>query len=202
MKITLALLALVLVDSAYSWGGRFNRFSPEMLSNLGYGAGYGYGNNRHAAQVIWSNSYFSSYKMLVWWWINQRDLYNVRWFCVGSREEKVLGSYVPHLVLTTLTTLTLLFDLRRIDAACVSRWVATVSHTLMALMMAFLVWFNSWFLVRGKEKSSFCSRSNRGRIDGGDCHWNRWPELGVDDISMTAVEHLATKYTYFWVSLG
>jgi len=50
MKITLALLALVLVDSAYSWGGRFNRFSPEMLSNLGYGAGYGYGNNRHAAQ--------------------------------------------------------------------------------------------------------------------------------------------------------
>lgn len=47
MKITVALLALVLIDSAYSWGGRFNRFSPEMLSNLGYG---GYGNNRHASQ--------------------------------------------------------------------------------------------------------------------------------------------------------
>merc|ERR1711911_527132 len=49
MKITVALLALVLIDSAYSWGGRFNRFSPEMLSNLGYGGyGAGYGNNRHA----------------------------------------------------------------------------------------------------------------------------------------------------------
>lgn len=56
MKITIALLALVLIDSAYSWGGRFNRFSPEMLSNLGYGGyGAGYGNNRHAAQVTFAS---------------------------------------------------------------------------------------------------------------------------------------------------
>ena len=70
MKITVALLALVLIDSAYSWGGRFNRFSPEMLSNLGYG---GYGNNRHASQVTFfknrnfffpSGAHFSNWKKL------------------------------------------------------------------------------------------------------------------------------------------
>merc|ERR1711928_191915 len=57
MKITVALLALVLIDSAYSWGGRFNRFSPEMLSNLGYGGyGAGYGNNRHAQRFLPASS--------------------------------------------------------------------------------------------------------------------------------------------------
>jgi hypothetical protein len=32
---TLALLAVL--NSVSAWGGLFNRFSPEMLSNLGYG---------------------------------------------------------------------------------------------------------------------------------------------------------------------
>lgn len=50
LKLTLQFFAIVvLVERAYSWGGRFNRFSPEMLSNMGYG---GYGNNRHSPQVI------------------------------------------------------------------------------------------------------------------------------------------------------
>lgn len=50
LKLTLLFFAIiVLFGRAYSWGGRFNRFSPEMLSNMGYG---GYGNNRHAPQVI------------------------------------------------------------------------------------------------------------------------------------------------------
>jgi hypothetical protein len=50
LKLTLQFFAIiVLIERAYSWGGRFNRFSPEMLSNMGYG---GYGNNRHSPQVI------------------------------------------------------------------------------------------------------------------------------------------------------
>lgn len=49
LKLTLGVMFLVAgIDRAFSWGGRFNRFSPEMLSNMGYG---GYGNNRHAPQV-------------------------------------------------------------------------------------------------------------------------------------------------------
>lgn len=44
LKLTLIILSIVALDRAYSWGGRFNRFSPEMLSNMGYG---GYGNSRH-----------------------------------------------------------------------------------------------------------------------------------------------------------
>ncbi|EFX72509.1 DappuITG-like peptide [Daphnia pulex] len=48
LKLTLQFFAIiVLIERAYSWGGRFNRFSPEMLSNMGYG---GYGNNRHSPQ--------------------------------------------------------------------------------------------------------------------------------------------------------
>nr|CAD7411199.1 unnamed protein product [Timema cristinae] len=44
------LLGVLLVVSLGSrpgdaWGGLFNRFSPEMLSNLGYG-GHGYGSYR------------------------------------------------------------------------------------------------------------------------------------------------------------
>jgi len=37
---TLALLAVL--NSVSAWGGLFNRFSPEMLSNLGYGGHGGY----------------------------------------------------------------------------------------------------------------------------------------------------------------
>lgn len=48
LKFTLTVLTLAAgIERAVSWGGRFNRFSPEMLSNMGYG---GYGNNRHAPQ--------------------------------------------------------------------------------------------------------------------------------------------------------
>jgi len=37
---TLTLLAVL--NSVSAWGGLFNRFSPEMLSNLGYGGHGGY----------------------------------------------------------------------------------------------------------------------------------------------------------------
>ena len=46
MKFAIFLLAVFIAKGVYAWGGRFNRFSPEMLSNLGYG-GYG----RHGSQV-------------------------------------------------------------------------------------------------------------------------------------------------------
>lgn len=47
LKLTLTFLTLVVVlDRAHSW--KFNRFSPEMLNNLGYGNG---GNNRPGSQV-------------------------------------------------------------------------------------------------------------------------------------------------------
>lgn len=48
---------LVLVaNTAYigveAWGGLFNRFSPEMLSNLGYGGHGGYMNRPGLLQVF------------------------------------------------------------------------------------------------------------------------------------------------------
>jgi len=46
LKFTLTFLTLVVIlDSVYSW--KFNRFSPEMLNNLGYGNG---GSNRPGSQ--------------------------------------------------------------------------------------------------------------------------------------------------------
>ncbi|XP_014230083.1 prohormone-3 [Trichogramma pretiosum] len=52
MKLQVALLGLVAcwmsggsgVGKVAAWGGLFNRFSPEMLSNMGYGGGAGHGN--------------------------------------------------------------------------------------------------------------------------------------------------------------
>lgn len=37
-------VTLLFGDSIYAWGGLFNRFSPEMLANMGYG---GHGGNNH-----------------------------------------------------------------------------------------------------------------------------------------------------------
>lgn len=44
MKFLISLLALCLVgqQGAHAWGGLFNRFSPEMLANMGYGSHGGY----------------------------------------------------------------------------------------------------------------------------------------------------------------
>lgn len=53
LKLTLVILSIVALDRAYSWGGRFNRFSPEMLSNMGYG---GYGNSRHSQRFLPASS--------------------------------------------------------------------------------------------------------------------------------------------------
>lgn len=42
--------------SVTAWGGLFNRFSPEMLSNLGYGGRGGYGTSRNQPfQVSYTN---------------------------------------------------------------------------------------------------------------------------------------------------
>ncbi|XP_067004720.2 prohormone-3 [Anabrus simplex] len=43
--LSLLLLITLTARPSVAWGGLFNRFSPEMLSNLGYG-GHGYGNYR------------------------------------------------------------------------------------------------------------------------------------------------------------
>lgn len=49
-KAQMSLAAVVVLHfcapSALAWGGLFNRFSPEMLSNLGYGGHGGYGGFR------------------------------------------------------------------------------------------------------------------------------------------------------------
>lgn len=43
MKILIMVIAISLVGrQAEAWGGLFNRFSPEMLTNMGYGAHGGY----------------------------------------------------------------------------------------------------------------------------------------------------------------
>ena len=43
MKILIMVIAISLVGrQAEAWGGLFNRFSPEVLTNMGYGAHGGY----------------------------------------------------------------------------------------------------------------------------------------------------------------
>nr|CAD7265557.1 unnamed protein product [Timema shepardi] len=65
------LLSVLLVVSLGSrpgdaWGGLFNRFSPEMLSNLGYG-GHGYGSYRSQPLLqvlrVWLDRYKRSLKL-------------------------------------------------------------------------------------------------------------------------------------------
>lgn len=50
--ITLVLVANTAYIGVEAWGGLFNRFSPEMLSNLGYGSHGGYMNRPGLLQVI------------------------------------------------------------------------------------------------------------------------------------------------------
>jgi len=49
--ITLVLVANTAYIGVEAWGGLFNRFSPEMLSNLGYGSHGGYMNRPGLLQV-------------------------------------------------------------------------------------------------------------------------------------------------------
>lgn len=49
--ITLVLVANTAYNGVEAWGGLFNRFSPEMLSNLGYGGHGGYMNRPGLLQV-------------------------------------------------------------------------------------------------------------------------------------------------------
>lgn len=43
MKILIPILAICLLSRhAEAWGGLFNRFSPEMLANMGYGGQGGF----------------------------------------------------------------------------------------------------------------------------------------------------------------
>lgn len=50
--ITLVLVANTAYIGVEAWGGLFNRFSPEMLSNLGYGGHGGYMNRPGLLQVL------------------------------------------------------------------------------------------------------------------------------------------------------
>lgn len=38
LAVTVVVLAITVNFGVEGWGGLFNRFSPEMLSNLGYGS--------------------------------------------------------------------------------------------------------------------------------------------------------------------
>ncbi|XP_014254830.1 prohormone-3 isoform X2 [Cimex lectularius] len=51
--LSVVLLLTVGVQVALGWGGLFNRFSPEMLSNLGYG---GHGSSSYRVQPFLQNS--------------------------------------------------------------------------------------------------------------------------------------------------
>lgn len=43
MKSLIAVMAICLINKQTdAWGGLFNRFSPEMLDNMGYGSHGGY----------------------------------------------------------------------------------------------------------------------------------------------------------------
>lgn len=43
MKTLMAIMVLCLVGrQTHAWGGLFNRFSPEMLANMGYGGHGGF----------------------------------------------------------------------------------------------------------------------------------------------------------------
>lgn len=56
MKVCAAITLVLVANTAYigveAWGGLFNRFSPEMLSNLGYGSHGGYINRPGLLQVF------------------------------------------------------------------------------------------------------------------------------------------------------
>lgn len=66
MKVCAAITLVLVANTAYigveAWGGLFNRFSPEMLSNLGYGGHGGYLNRPGLLQVS-RNTYLSCKKL-------------------------------------------------------------------------------------------------------------------------------------------
>lgn len=55
MRVYAAITLVLVANTAYigveAWGGLFNRFSPEMLSNLGYGGHGSYMNRPGLLQV-------------------------------------------------------------------------------------------------------------------------------------------------------
>ncbi|KAL6423614.1 hypothetical protein ACFW04_010264 [Cataglyphis niger] len=61
MKVCAAITLVLVANTAYigveAWGGLFNRFSPEMLSNLGYGGHGGYLNRPGLLQEGYSGIY-------------------------------------------------------------------------------------------------------------------------------------------------
>ncbi|KAJ1527290.1 hypothetical protein ONE63_008810 [Megalurothrips usitatus] len=53
MLLPAAVVLAVWAAPCAAWGGVFNRFSPEMLSNLGYGGGHGgFGNNHRSGPYL------------------------------------------------------------------------------------------------------------------------------------------------------
>lgn len=64
MKANLSAALMLLVLSSFvdegvdAWGGLFNRFSPEMLSNMGYGAHGGYPGKSSTYLQVRSNHYY------------------------------------------------------------------------------------------------------------------------------------------------
>lgn len=62
--ITLVLVANTAYIGVEAWGGLFNRFSPEMLSNLGYGGHGGYMNRPGLLQVFKEVTFFNPFRPL------------------------------------------------------------------------------------------------------------------------------------------
>lgn len=66
MRVYAAITLVFVANMAYigveAWGGLFNRFSPEMLSNLGYGGHGGYINRPGLLQVS-KKTYLSCRKL-------------------------------------------------------------------------------------------------------------------------------------------
>ncbi|XP_034242758.1 ITG-like peptide isoform X3 [Thrips palmi] len=52
VMLPLVVVLAVCTAPAAAWGGVFNRFSPEMLSNLGYGGHGGFGNTHRTAPFL------------------------------------------------------------------------------------------------------------------------------------------------------
>lgn len=62
MQASITVALIVFMSTMHfgvdAWGGLFNRFSPEMLSNLGYGSHGGYLSRSRLLQVCRSSNYF------------------------------------------------------------------------------------------------------------------------------------------------
>lgn len=62
MQASITVALIVFMSTMHfgvdAWGGLFNRFSPEMLSNLGYGGHGGYLSRSRLLQVCRSSNYF------------------------------------------------------------------------------------------------------------------------------------------------